>query len=467
VSPEIRIVGATAIVASPTRVLWHAEIALSPSTGVITYLGPGRGPLGPGDISAVGRIVAPGLINGHTHAGISLLRGHSDDAPLREWLTHIRAFEVLMTRDDIRAGLLLSMAEMIRTGTVGFLDMFLWDSGLLADVRSAGMRVQAAPAVFGYDAVAYPRASEQTGSQALDATPRLAAEFAGDELISVSYAVHAPYSCGPELMADVAGRSAGQGLGVQIHLAETRTEVADSLAAHGRSPIALAADLGLMAGRLHVAHAVHPEPGDTELLAAADGVTVSHNPISNLKLGAGIAPVPSYLRAGVTLALGTDSMASNNSADRFEEIKMGALLPRGVHHDPALVSGVDTLTMATSGGARALGGGLSGTLAAGRAADLILVDTGGPTGTPMTNPVAFLSYAARGTDVTDVFVAGRRLLADRLLTTLDEHAIRADADERVTRIRAELTTGPLNLVRDRSSVDPECISTPDPKTKDL
>ena len=137
---------------------------------------------------------------------------------------------------------------------------------------------------------------------------------------------------------------------------------------------------------------------------------------------------PDYLRAGVALALGTDSMASNNSADLFEEIKTAALLPRGVHHDPALVSGVDTLTMATSGGARALGGGLSGRLAAGEAADLILVDTGGPTGIPMTNPVAFLSYAARGGDVTDVFVAGRRLLADRVLTTLDEAAIRADAD---------------------------------------
>src|SRR6478752_4173156 len=374
---EIRLVGATAIVASPTRVLWHAEIALSPSTGVITYLGPGRGPLGPGDISAVGRIVAPGLINAHTHAGISLLRENSDDAPLQEWLTHIRAFEVLMTRDDIRAGLLLSMAEMIRTGTVGFLDMFAWDSGLLADVRSAGLRVQAAPAVFGYDAVAYPRASSQTGSEALDETPRLAAEFAGDELISVSYAVHAPYTCGPELMADVARRSAGNGLGVQIHLSETRAEVAASLAAYGRSPIALAADLGLQEGRLHVAHAVHPEPGDVELLANADGVTVSHNPISNLKLGAGIAPVPQYLRAGVALALGTDSMASNNSADLFEEIKLGALLQRGLHHDPALLSGAHTLTMATAGGARALGNGLSGRLAVGEPADLILLDTGG------------------------------------------------------------------------------------------
>jgi 5-methylthioadenosine/S-adenosylhomocysteine deaminase len=198
----------------------------------------------------------------------------------------------------------------------------------------------------------------------------------------------------------------------------------------------------LLTGRLHVAHAVHPAPGDIELLAAAQHLTVAHNPISNLKLGAGIAPLPGYLQAGVALAIGTDSMASNNSADLFEEIKIGALVQRGLHHDPALVSGTDTLAMATSGGARALGGGLSGTLAPGEAADLILLDTRGPTGTPMVNPVAFLGYAARGGDVTDVFVAGRRLLADRVLTTLDEEAIRADAAERVRRIRAELVPGP-------------------------
>lgn len=436
----MRIVGAT-VVAAPDVVLRDAEIAFSPMTGLINYLGPTRGTRAVGDIDGSGRIVAPGLINGHTHAGISLLRGHSDDEPLQHWLTHVRAFEVRMTRDDIRAGLLLSMAEMIRGGTVGFLDMFLWDSGLLADVRSAGLRVQAAPAVFGYDAVGFPMASGLTGAQVLDGTPALAAEFAGDDLINISYGPHAPYSCGPELLADVARRAAGNGLGVQIHLSETRLEVADSLAQHGLSPIAQVSELGLLQVRTHVAHAVHPEPGDASLLAT-DAVTVSHNPVSNLKLGAGIAPVPGYLEAGVNLALGTDSMASNNSADLFEEIKVGALVQRGVHHDPALLRGADTLTMATSGGARALGGGLSGRLAVGEAADLIVLDAGGLTATPLPDPVAYLSYAAHGSDVTDVFVAGRALLSNRRLTTLDEDAIRADVNERVRRIRAELGLTP-------------------------
>ena len=433
---EVRIVGAT-VLAAPGTVFADAEIAVSPMTGLITYLGPRRGPAGPADIDAAGRIAAPGLINGHTHAGISLLRGHSDDEPLQQWLTHIRAFEVRMTRDDIRAGLLLSMAEMIKSGTIGFLDMFHWDSGLLADVSAAGMRVQAAPAVFGYDAVGFPLASSLTGAQVLDGTPALAAEFAGDPLIRVSYGPHAPYSCGPELLADVAGRAAGNGLGVQIHLSETRIEVEDSRRMHGRSPIALVADLGLLAQRTHVAHAVHPETGDAELLAA-DTVTVSHNPISNLKLGAGIAPVPRYLEAGVALALGTDSMASNNSADLFEEVKLGALLQRGLHQDAALVTGFHTLTMATAGGAAAMGNGLSGRLGVGEPADLILLDTKGLTATPLPDPLAFLSYAARGSDVTDVFVGGRRLLAERTLSTLDEEAIRADVTERVARIRAEL-----------------------------
>ncbi len=131
-------------------------------------------------------------------------------------------------------------------------------------------------------------------------------------------------------------------------------------------------------------------------------------------------------------------MASNNSADLFEEIKLGALVQRGLHHDPALLSGVQTLRMATAGGARAMGNGLSGRLAVGEPADLILLDTAGLTATPLPDPLAFLSYAARGSDVTDVFVAGRRLLADRTLCTLDEAAIRADVTERVARIRAEL-----------------------------
>ncbi len=438
---ETRVVGAT-VVGDAAQVHGTAEVAFSPDTGLITYLGPVRGPAGRGDLDGAGRLVAPGLVNAHTHAGMSLLRGHRDDQPLQQWLIDVRAFELRMTRADIRAGLLLSMAEMIRCGTVGFADMYLWDSDLLADVHDAGLRLLAAPAVFGYDAVGYPAASPMTGAQVLDATPALATEFAGDRLISIAYGPHAPYSAGAELLADVAGRMAATGLGVHIHLSETAGEVRDSVAQRGRSPVASAAQLGLFDGRAHVAHAVHPADGDAALLARP-GVTVSYNPVSNLKLGAGIAPAALYLAAGVTMGLGTDSMASNNSADLFEEIKFGALLQRGAHQDPALLAGADTLTMATSGGAAAFGGGLSGRLAVGEPADLIVLDTRASAAAPMPDPVSHLGYTARGSDVTDIFVAGRRLLADRRLTTLDEPAIRADALARVSRIRAELALPPL------------------------
>ncbi len=436
-SAETRIVGGW-VVPDPGAVLEVGEIAFSPSTGLISYLGPVRGPAGHGDLDAVGRIVAPGLVNAHTHAAMTLLRGHSDDVPLREWLGAIRAFELRMSYQDIRAGLALAMCEMIRSGTIGFVDMHLWDAALLADVCTAGMRVAAAPAVFGYDAVAYPWASQETGAQVLDRTADLAAEFAGESLVRVMYGPHAPYSCGPDLIADVAGRAAANGLGVHIHLSETRAEVEESLAQQGVSPIALAGRVGLLRVRTHVAHAVHPEPGDAELLAAA-GVTVSHNPISNLKLGAGIAPVADYRAAGVTLALGTDSVASNNTADLFEEIKIGTLLQRGMGHDPGVQSGADALAMATSGGSAALGTGLSGRLAVGEPADLIVLDTASPAATPLTDPRSFLAFAATGADVTDVFIAGRCVLANRRLTTLDEPAIRADVTARVRRIRAELT----------------------------
>ncbi len=434
---ELRVVGTT-IVVDPEQVLLDAEIAWSPATGRITYLGPVRGPIRHGDLVGAGRLVAPGLVNAHTHAAMSLLRGHSDDEALERWLGHIRAFEMRMTRNDIRAGLRLSMAEMIKAGTVAFADMYLWDDGLLADVRGAGLRVQAATAVFGYDAVAYPAATPETGAQVLDRTPALAAEFAGDDLVRVTFGPHAPYTCGRDLLADVASRATAHDLPVHIHLAETRDEVRQCLDRHRCSPIELAGRTGLFAGAVHVAHAVHPL-GDPDLdLLAGPGVTVAHCPVSNLKLGAGVAPVAEFLAGGVVTGLGTDSMASNNDADLFEEIKTAVLVSRGTRYDATAVLARDALRMATQGGARAFGGRLSGRLGVGEPADLILLDVTGPHAIPMPDPVAHLAYSARGGDVTDVVVAGRRVLADRRLTTLDEAAIRDDANRRAARIRREL-----------------------------
>lgn len=426
-----------AAVGSGAAVLSAAELAFSTDSGRITYLGPARGPAGPNDIDGTGRLAIPGLVNAHTHSAMTLLRGYSDDVPLQSWLEHIRAFEIRLTATDIQAGLRLALAEMLRSGTVGFLDMFQWDSDLLGIVAAAGMRVSAAPAIFGYDAVAFPVADPTPGRAMLDRTVQLAAEFAGDPRIHLGYGLHAPYTCAPEMISDVAGRCAVNDLGVHIHLSETRYEVTESLRRHGVTPIRHVAQLGLLDGRVHVAHAVHPQDGDIALLARP-GVSVSHNPVSNLKLGAGIAPVRAYLDGGVRLGLGTDSVASNNTLDLFEEIKTGTLVQRGLAADPGIVSGTELLQMATQGGARALDPELSGTLAVGEVADMVLLNVTGTTAVPFTNAASFLAYAARGTDVTDVFIAGRRVVERGRVTVLDEDAARADVAERAARILAEL-----------------------------
>ncbi len=436
---ELRVVGAT-IVPSVGDVMSDGEIGFSDTSGRITYLGPVRGPRGPDDFDGTGRLVIPGLVNAHTHSAMTLLRGYSDDVPLHTWLTHIRAFELRLTAEDVRAGLRLALAEMLRSGTIGFIDMFAWDADLLGLVSDAGMRVAAAPAVFGYDAVAFPNADSTPGATMLDRTGALRSEFAGDPLIGVMYGLHAPYTCPPEMIQDVARRSEMDGIGVHIHLSETAFEVDQSMHRFGVTPVRQVADLGLLRGRVHVAHAVHPRGGDVDLLCSPT-VSVSHNPVSNLKLGAGIAPVRRYLDAGVRLGLGTDSVASNNTLDMFEEIKMGTLMQRGYAADPAVIAGADLFRMATAGGAAALDPTISGMLAVGEQADLVLLDVTGTTAVPFTDAGSYVAYAARGTDVTDVFVGGRQLVKDRRVIVIDEPAARADVAERAARILGELRTG--------------------------
>lgn len=430
-----RLINAT-VLAEPGVVIRDATLTLGPD-GTVSALGPYDGVPRPGDLDIAGRVVIPGMTNGHTHSAMTLLRGHSDDVPLHTWLTHIRAFELRMTAADIAAGLRLAIVEMLLSGTTGFIDMFQWDDALVSIVADSGMRANVAPAVFAYDAVAFPNADPRPGAVILDDTPRLAAAFADHPLITVSYGLHAPYTCPPDLIRDVAGRTRDNGLGVHIHLSETRREVENSVADHGVSPIRLVADLGLLDADVHVAHAVHPIDGDIELLTRPN-VTVSHNPVSNLKLGAGIAPAPRYRDAGVQLALGTDSVASNNTLDMFEELKTGAILHRGVAEDPSVLSGAEVFGWATRGGAVAARAGGTGRIRVGEPADLVVLDVSSAVGTPLPDVESFVAYVASGALVTDVFVAGRRLVADGRVTVFDEAAVRADVRDRVARIRSEL-----------------------------
>lgn len=438
-SSERRIVHATVVTQDDARrIVTDGEVAYSSSTGLITYVGPTRGPAAVGDLDAVGAIVMPGLVNAHTHSAMTPLRGYSDDRDLQTWLTGIRAFEELMTAADVRAGLRLALAEMIRNGTTCFADMFLWDEDLLGDVASTGLRVLAAPAVFGYDSTGYPGASARAGRDTLALTEQLASTFAGDAQVHIAFGPHAPYTCPPELLSDVATRASRLDVPVHIHLSETAFEVQQCRAEHGRTPIELARDCGLFDGPVLLAHCVHPSASDISLLAAADA-SVSHNPVSNLKLGAGIAPLAQLRAAGVRTALGTDSVASNNNLDLFEEIKTGTIVHRGRHEVSDLVSGSDLLDMATREGAAAVGFGAAGVLDVGHAADLIALGIDSTRATPLISPVSFLAFAARGHDVRHVIVGGRELMRDGILLTVDEDAARAAVSATAARITAELS----------------------------
>lgn len=433
-SSERRIVHATVITQDDERrVLIDGEVAYDSTAGLLTYVGPTRGPARGADLNAAGAIVMPGLVNAHTHAAMTPLRGYSDDRDLHTWLDAIRSFEAEMTAADVRGGLQLAMAEMIRSGTTCFADMFLWDTALLGDVAAAGLRVLAAPAVFGYDAVGYPGAGGQTGRGTLGATERLAAEFAGDAHIRIAFGPHAPYTCPPELLADVARRAQRLQVGVHIHLSETAREVAQSQAEHGCTPIELARSVGLFDGPVLIAHCTHPTDADIAILQAHNA-SVAHNPVSNLKLGAGIAPVPRLRAAGVRLGLGTDSVASNNDLDLFEEIKLGTILQRGLHQTSDVVGGGELLDMATRDGAAAVGFPEAGQLTVGRAADLIVLAVDSTRATPLTSPISFLTFAARGQDVRHVIVGGRELLRDGEVLTVDEPSARAAVTATTARI---------------------------------
>lgn len=436
-SSETRILGAT-IVTLDTKgtIVLDGEIAYD-TNGIISYIGKQRGAARPGDINALDSIVMPGMVNGHTHSAMTPLRGYSDNKDLSSWLSDMRRFEVRMTEDDLRWAVRLAVIEMLHSGTTSFADMFYWNASLIADVVAAGMRINAAPAVIGYDTLSFPGASDADGHAILDITEHLGSEFAGEKKVRISYGPHAVYTCSPELLRDVAARASRTGLGIHIHLSEDATEVARSLEVFGATPIAHAASHGIFDVPTHVAHATKATQEDIEIIVA-HGASVSHNPVSNLKIGAGIAPVPAMRKAGVKLALGTDGVASNNTLDMFEEIKLGTIIQRGLHEDAQLTSAIDYLRMATSGGAAATGFLNSGVLALGRDADMAILRTNSSRATPMNDPISFLTFAATSADVTDVIIAGQRVVRSGKVTTLDEAEVRARVSETNLRIATEI-----------------------------
>ena len=418
---------------TPTGPMAEAELVFD-SEGRIEYAGPQRPGSSPTH-NLAGHVLMPGLVNGHTHSAMTLMRGASDDDGFMPWLAAVQAAEQHLTRDDVAAGLQLAMLEMIETGTTSFADMYHWDAGLLELVRAAGMRVLAAPAVFTDDAVGFPGVGPWTGAEVLDATEALAAQFAADPHIRLAYGPHAPYTTPPEQLRAIAGRSLRTGIPIHIHVSESAAEVADMVERYGTTPAMHLESLGLFDADVLAAHCVHLSPEEIAVFART-GTAASHNPVSNLKLGCGVAPLPELLEAGVRLTLGTDSVASNNSLDLFEEIKLATILHRGVRGDASAVRASDVLDIATRGGAEAIGFPETGALEAGRLADVIALDVTGAGAIPHPSLVSHLAFSARGSDVRHVFIGGRHVYANGDHLTLDADDVRARAAAAAERMRA-------------------------------
>ena len=386
-------------------------------------------------IDATGQVVLPGLINTHTHAAMVLYRGLGNDLNLQDWLTkYIFPAEArTVSPEFVRAGTRLAALEMILGGTTTFVDMYYFEEEVAEAAKQAGIR-----GVLGQTVIQFPVADAKTPEAALARARTFIAKYKDDALVTPAVAPHSIYTLSAATLQAADRLARDERVPLLIHLEETKKERDDAMAAHGMSPTAYLAKLGLLGPHLLGAHGVWLAPEDIALVAKA-GASMSHNPESNMKLASGTAPVAGYLAAGVALGLGTDGAASNNDLDMFEAMRQAAFLQKVVRNDPTAAPATQVLEMATRLGARAIGmGDTLGQLAVGRRADVIIVDTTRPHLQPMFDPVAQVVYAAKASDVRTTVIDGRIVMHERMVRTLDQRAVLAAAATMADRVRAAI-----------------------------
>jgi 5-methylthioadenosine/S-adenosylhomocysteine deaminase len=380
----------------------------------------------------------PGFVNAHTHAAMTLFRGMADDLPLMDWLqNHIWPAEGKWVGEEfVRAGSELAAAEMIRSGTTCFNDMYFFADTTARVAEAAGLR-----AVIGLIVLDFPSAWAQNADEYLHKCLHLHDEWRHSALIRAAFAPHAPYTVSDGPLEKIVTYAEELGLPVHMHVHETAHEVDESMARYGVRPLERLSRLGLLGPRFIAVHM-------TQLLAeeitamAQQNASVVHCPSSNLKLASGFCPVQKLLEAGVNVALGTDGAASNNNLDMLKEMQLAALLAKGVQGSATALPAHRALAMATLNGARALGlDDRIGSLKSGKSADLAAIDLSAIASEPVYDAASQVVYAAARDQVTDAWVAGRRLLDNRELTTLDESALRGRAREWRDKISASNKAG--------------------------
>ena len=376
------------------------------------------------------RIAIPGLINCHTHAGMTMMRGIADDMPLMEWLTtKIWPMEEKMTPEDVYWGTKLAVLEMIRGGVTCFCDMY-WHSGQAAlACGEVGIR-----AVLSGVLIATQEDAEEQMNRAID----IVSEWSGkdSERISFFFGPHALYTCPPDYLERIVASAKKLSTGIHIHLAETAQEVEECKKEYGgKSPIQVLEETGVFSRPTIAAHCIHLSEQDMDILASRK-VSAIHNPSSNMKLASGIMPVERLLDAGINVALGTDSAASNNNLSILTEMRLASLLQKVNSGDPSALPAFRILDLATRNGAVAIGkGSILGQIEPGFDADIVLIQTNRIHSSPLNDPISHLVYCLRPDDVDTVFIGGEMILKSGQFLNVDVDEVLEKSKVIIDRIR--------------------------------
>jgi 5-methylthioadenosine/S-adenosylhomocysteine deaminase len=387
-------------------------------------------------IDAKGKLVLPGFINGHTHVPMTLFRGLHDDVTLNDWLYKyiFPAEKQNVNEEFVRWGTRLAAAEQIRAGVTTFADMYYFEDAVAEETKAAGMR-----GVLGETFIDFPAPDNKSEAEMLAYTERYLKRWQGDALIHAAVAPHSIYTCSKQTLQDAAALARKYHAPILIHTAEMKKEWDDSLKKNGMSPVQYLDKVGVLGPDVVSAHCIYVDEADRKTLAQRQ-VGCVHNPSSNMMLASGVSPVAEMRAAGVAVGLGTDGPAgSNNDLDLMEEMDLAAKLAKITKMDPLALNAKAVVEMATIEGARALHMEKEiGSLEAGKKADLIIISLDEPNAVPMYDVYAQLAYALKGSDVETVVIAGRVVMRDRKLLTVNEEQAMAKAREYKKTIAASL-----------------------------
>ncbi len=382
-----------------------------------------------GEIDGRGKLLMPGLINTHTHVAMTLMRNLADDIPLMEWLhERVWPFESRLGAEEIGIGARLGIAEMLLAGTTTFVDMYWHEAAVARAARDMGARAVLCPCFLDGE--------RMTGFER--DLPETLAVCAGNDRLSVRVAPHAAYSCSAENLRRGVDLAREHGLGLTVHISETLDEQRIIRERHGCTPTEYLRDMGIFEVPTIAAHCVHVTDGDMEILRS-HGVTVAHNPQSNMKLASGAAPVSKMLARGLSVSLGTDGASSNNDLDMWDEMRSASMLGKLTAGDPAVMSAYEVLRMATADGARAIGmEGRLGIIAEGALADLVMMDIEKPHWYPRNDLMGALIYSAKAGDVDTVFVDGRMVVSGGKMVDFDLEETMQAAEKVTDSVKTEL-----------------------------